>query len=97
MISSSQKQLILEVLKPLNPKMIGVFGSRARNEFADNSDLDILIEPGEKINLLDLIGAEQKLSDILKIKVDLVSRNGLSPYIAPYIEKDLQEIYNAEG
>jgi predicted nucleotidyltransferase len=43
MITSSQKQIIIDHLKPLRPFRIGVFGSYARSENKLDSDLDILI------------------------------------------------------
>ncbi len=92
MISGEQKQIILNKLAPYNPKRIGIFGSFARGENSEKSDLDILVEFGVKINLLDLIGIEQELSDVLGIKVDLVTEKGLHPYLKPYIEKDLKSL-----
>ncbi len=40
-----------------------------------------------------MIGLEQKMSDILGVKVDLVTKQGLSKYVKPYIQDDLKVIY----
>lgn len=95
MITEQQRLLIVDHLKPLSPQKIGVFGSYARDEQKATSDLDILIylDNSSKLSLLDIIGAEQNLSDALGIKVDLVTERSLHPYIRPYVEKELQFIF----
>jgi len=92
MISDVQKNIIIRNLLPYKPKRLGIFGSYARGENNANSDLDILVEFGERISLLDLAGLEQDLSDCLGIKVDIVTERGLSKYVRPYVEKDYQPI-----
>jgi predicted nucleotidyltransferase len=95
MISQTQRETIIQHLQPIKPNKIGVFGSFARGENNTGSDLDILIylDHTNKISLLDLIGAEQELSEALGIKVDLITERSLSPLIRPYIEKDLKIIF----
>lgn len=60
---------------------VRVFGSVARGEESLRSDLDLLVnfEPGR--SLLDLIGLAQELEQMLGHKVDVVSEEGLSPYL----------------
>jgi predicted nucleotidyltransferase len=94
MINPEQKQKILKILSPYKPKKLGVFGSYARGENTEKSDLDLLVEFGVSITLFDLIGLEHDLSDSLGVKVDLITERALSPYIRPYIEKDYQPIIN---
>ena len=92
MISDTQKKIIIQNLSPYKPKRLGIFGSYARGENNANSDLDILVEFGERISLLDLVGLEQDLSESLGIRVDLVTERALSKYVRPYVEKDYQPI-----
>jgi len=96
MITEEQKNIIITILKPYTPKMIGVFGSFARNESRQDSDLDILVEFQDTVNLLDIIGAEIELSEILNLKVDLITKQAISPRLIPYIENDLKKIFYAE-
>ena len=97
MISEKQKNIIIEVLQPFNPKMIGIFGSFARNENNQNSDLDILVEFRNTVNLLDIIGAQIELSELLNLKVDLVTKKAVPPVMEFHINKDLLKIFDAEG
>lgn len=57
--------------------VVGIFGSRVRGEEGGDSDLDLLAEVVRPISLLELVGAELYLSDVLGIKVDLVLRRSL--------------------
>lgn len=72
--------------------MIGVFGSYARDEQRGQSDLDLLIDFRSRVNLLDLIGLEQELSEKLGIQVDLTTVKSVHDSLKPYIEKDLIRI-----
>ena len=67
---------------------IGVFGSFTRDDFRDDSDIDILIEYDQPmgIEFIDLAG---ELENLLKRPVDLVSRNGIKPKYFKEIQKDL--------
>ncbi len=74
-------------------KEIGIFGSYVRGEQKKQSDIDILVEFEETANLslLDFIGIENYLSDILAIKVDLVEKHTLKPRIGKHV---LEEVVN---
>ena len=71
----------------------GVFGSYARGENTEKSDVDILFKTGKILSLFDLVGLKDELSDILKRKVDLVSEGAVISYFKDYIFKDLKSIY----
>jgi predicted nucleotidyltransferase len=54
-----------------------VFGSMARGEEHSESDLDLLVEFPKAATLLDLVALERELNDLLGVKVDVVTYNGL--------------------
>jgi hypothetical protein len=71
-----------------------IFGSVAKNEENEDSDVDILVDLdySQKIGLF-FIQMQLDLEKLLHRKVDLVSSNGLSPFIKPQIEKEKRLIY----
>lgn len=89
MISQDQIALIKRVTSPFRPCFLAVFGSYARNEQKAHSDIDLLVEFDDPVNLLDLIGLEQQLSELLEVKVDLVTRRSLNEHLRKSIESDL--------
>ena len=88
------KKILLEHKKELKEKYkvktIGIFGSYARGEQKETSDIDILIDYYEPISLLKLIELENYLSELFGIKVDLITKNSIhNPYLKKSIEEDL--------
>lgn len=68
---------------------LALFGSYARDEQSEASDVDLLVEFNETSELLTLVRLEHQLADILSIDVDLVLRDSLKPHIR---ERGLREI-----
>jgi uncharacterized protein len=91
-ISEQQQETIKRAAHKYHPKFIGIFGSYTRGDQAINSDLDILIDFEENVNLIDLIGLEQELSELLGLKVDLVTQKSIYPPLKSIIENDLIRI-----
>lgn len=67
---------------------IGVFGSCVRGEQAEESDIDILVEFEKPVSLLDLVGVEIYLGELLNQKVDLIPREDLRPELKDKILKE---------
>lgn len=65
-----------------------IFGSWVRNEQNESSDLDILVEFSDKIGI-EFIDLADELEEILNLKVDLVSKNGIKDKYLESINKDL--------
>jgi predicted nucleotidyltransferase len=60
---------------------VRVFGSRAGRHSTEASDLDLLVALEDGRSLLDLIGLQQALEELTHLDVDVVTDNGLSPYL----------------
>ncbi|MHA1249432.1 MAG: nucleotidyltransferase family protein [Candidatus Helarchaeota archaeon] len=86
----------IKILRNLKPKLkerfkvskIGIFGSYTKNLQKKDSDIDILVKFSEPIGL-DFFDLLEYIEKNLGIKVDLVSIDAISPYIKPYIEKNV--------
>jgi predicted nucleotidyltransferase len=87
------KKIINERRQELKDKYkiteIGIFGSYVRGEQKKKSDVDILVVFGEPISLLDLVGAENYISDLIRTKVDLVPKEDVRPELK---ERILNEV-----
>jgi len=70
-------------------KEIGVFGSFARGNQKETSDIDILVEFSEPIGLIKYVSLENYLSDVLGTKVDLVTKTGLRKRIEQEVLKEV--------
>ena len=69
---------------------IGIFGSYGRGEQNTDSDLDLLVEVRRPMGFVKFIRLENHLSQLLGVKVDMVTKKALKPYIGKRI---LQEVY----
>ena len=86
--------IIINTLRVHNPEFIGIYGSYARNENIQGSDIDILVRFKSTPSLLQLVHLENLISKQLGIKVDLVTEGAVkNQKIKDNIQKDLQIIY----
>ena len=81
------------LIKKYNVARIGVFGSVVRGEDTKNSDIDLIVDFKKTIGLMDLVGLEFYLSDRIGKKVEIATRNSLSPYIKDKVLKQEKIIY----
>ena len=72
---------ILKLATRHGARDVRVFGSLARGEGTEGSDLDLLVKLEEGRSLLDLVGLKQDLEDLLHRPVDVVTERALSPYL----------------
>lgn len=91
-----QRSAVLETLRQLKPLLnerygvtkLGVFGSVARNEATEKSDVDVVMET-DRPNLLLSVHIKEDLEEALKVSVDLIRyRERMNPYLKARIERD---------
>jgi len=69
-------------------KDLMLFGSAVRDEISPESDVDVLVEFEQQPDFDRFMDLKFFLEDILKVKVDLVTRAALKPRMRPMIEKE---------
>ena len=71
-----------------------LFGSFARGDADEKSDVDILVDLDRTVPLgLGFFGMIGELQELLGRQVDVVTREALSPHVEKYVERDLLPIY----
>ena len=78
------------ILKKYKVTKIGIFGSFATGKTKKRSDVDLLVEFEDMIDLFDFVHLNDEIQQILKSRVDLVTPDTIKPYIKPNILKEVE-------
>jgi hypothetical protein len=70
-----------------------LFGSVARGEETEESDVDLLVRFARPKSLLDLVRIEREFSEALGRRVDLLTEGSLSPYLRERILSEAAVVY----
>ena len=92
----SREKIIAQIepiLKKHKIKKAALFGSFARMDTNEQSDVDILVELPSGSTLLDLVGLRLELQNTLGRKVDVVTYNSINPYRKKHILQDVVPIH----
>lgn len=87
------KEKVTPILIKYKIRKSGLFGSVAKNNDRKDSDVDLLVELGDDISLLEFIGIKLELEEALKKKVDLVEYKAIKPLLRDIILKEEVRIY----
>lgn len=86
---AANREKVLEILGRYPVKNPRVFGSVARGEDTEDSDLDLLVEQkGPRLSLLDLAALELKLESLLGVRVDIRTPDDFSARVASRVGRD---------
>ncbi len=86
-------QAALPGLKEKYPiRSLGLFGSFARGDAGESSDLDILVEFAGPLPLSRFLALEQELKALTGREVDLVSRQALKPHMGRNVMRELVRV-----
>jgi predicted nucleotidyltransferase len=80
------------LLKRYKVNKIGIFGSCATGKMKKKSDVDLLVDFDEMIDLFDYVHLSDELRQMLKTKVDLSTPDAIKPYIKPKIMREVEWI-----
>lgn len=94
-MNTDDRDKIIELCRKNDIYMVGLFGSTARGEATETSDIDLLIKLSKPKSLLSLVKLERNFSEVLGRKVDLLTEAAISPYLKERILDELTVIYEA--
>ena len=86
---------LIELCRQAGVVKIALFGSAARGEADEQSDIDLVVEFSKGISLLRFTALQSELSEALGRRVDLLTETAISPYLREKIKLDLRVIYEA--
>jgi len=87
------EEKVVAILKRHGAEKIGIFGSYARGEAVEGSDLDLLVRFCEQKSLMTLVRIERELSESTGLPVDLLTEKAVSPYLINRIVAEEKVIY----
>ena len=88
----SQLKARLDRLAEFKIKSLAIFGSIARGEARADSDIDFLVDFNGPATFDQYMGLKLFLEDLLGRPVDLVTRKGVRPELAPHIEQEARRV-----
>lgn len=83
---------ILRVAKVHGARRVRCFGSAARGDANEGSDVDLLVDMEEDRNLLDRIALQQDLEELLGVAVDVVTEKALHPILRTRVLEEALEL-----
>jgi len=91
----SKLQGYTDAIRAMGATSLYLFGSTARDDAHDASDLDLFIDydPSSRFNAFDLVGIKQFLEDELRVSVDVTTRDGLHPVLRRDIEQSAVRVF----
>lgn len=92
MTIDQNREEILRIAARHGARNVRVFGSVARGEERSDSDVDLLVEMDDERSLLDLVGLEQDLEELLQRKVDVLTDASIHPTLRTRITADARAL-----
>ena len=83
-----QREAILEIARRYGAHDLRIFGSVARGDNSETSDVDILVRFDSGRTLLDHAGLIGELEDLLGVKVDVIDADGTRPRFRAVVERE---------
>ena len=80
------------IFKKYKVNKVGIFGSFATGKTKKKSDVDLLVEFEDVIDLFDFVHLTDEIQKVLKVKVDLSTPDAIKPYVKPMIMREVEWI-----
>ncbi len=84
-----------EVCRQNNISYLGLFGSFARGEETQTSDVDLLVKFGFPVGYFTLVDVQNTLQEYFNRQVDLVTERAISKYMCPGIMMEVKTLYGS--
>ena len=92
-LSKTDKDLMIKIAKRHGVTSLSFFGSTARGEEKQSSDIDVLVDFEAGRSLIDLVRLERELREQFKKDFDVLTPNSLHPRIREHVDKEKVSVY----
>jgi hypothetical protein len=88
---------LADLCRRFGVRELSLFGSAVRGELGPDSDIDVLVEfdPAARIGIVKFESLVEGLEALVGRKIDLVTKNGLKPWIRPEVLREARVVYAA--
>ena len=90
---SDLEQIIAPIAKKYGIAKVFLFGSFARGDYNEDSDIDLRIEKGEMKGMFALCGFYTEVSEALQMKIDVLTTGSLEKEFLQQIKQDEVMLY----
>lgn len=87
------QQKAIPIFQQYGIRYAGLFGSFAREEETEKSDIDFMVKLGKPMGMFQYMRFIESLEACLKRKVDVVTEKSINKHVKAYILADLKMIY----
>lgn len=87
-------EMLINASSRYNIVYMAIFGSFARGDFSQKSDIDLLVKFDKRKSLLEMVRIQRELSELIGVPVDLLTEKSISPHIMERIRPELKVIYD---
>ena len=95
-ISDLKSKKAQKIFKDFNVSKVYVFGSLARGEFKEGSDVDLLVSFSKTPSLIKYIKFINSLENTFQTPFDVVTEKSILPQLKRYITSDLKKVYEED-
>ncbi|MDD1728559.1 MAG: nucleotidyltransferase domain-containing protein [Methanospirillum sp.] len=90
-ITDLPSEIRLHIIPHFQISSIWIFGSAIRDDYSNDSDIDLVVEfmPGARITLLTLASLQTDLEKVLGRKVDLITRKAIDDFMNPIMRHEV--------
>lgn len=88
----SRREMLVAIAARHGASNVRLFGSVARREEREDSDVDLLVDMDADRGITDYLALVEELEQVLSRRVDLITERSISPHFRPFIEAEAQPL-----
>ena len=97
-LSAVEREKLVALARKHQVAFMAVFGSHARGDAGDESDLDLYVRYGRDVGMFEMLRLKHEIEDMLHLDVDLIAEEVVQPYsfVREQMLQDLVVLYRRQ-